>query len=623
VIGAALVICVAAGLLRGWGNGRDAGAVEAAKAQKPTVEVAPVTLGNIQRVYRTTGTIAASTEADVAAKVEQRIVTLPFREGDKIKTGAIVAKLDDDEATRQYNIAAKEVAIAEAQLRDLLAGSRPEEIAQAVASYEQAKAAERRAEQTLAHIGELYGPEGGLPSQMIDAARGKLQVAEAQHQASQAAYENALQNYQHVKEQFDLNAEPRLRVQEAEGRTKTAEAQVAAARTALEDAQRDLDRLLQVQAIGGASQESVDKAEARVATAKAQLSSTTAAYDAAQGALDWARQILKLNAAPRQQLDDAQTKFQAAEAQLKAATAAATAAQEDYDHILALYSGPVPRREIDDASGRLEEARAASEAARQKLTLLRAGPTSTQLAVARERMSQAEAKRDAARVLLDYCTVRAPVDGTVIRRMLDLGDIAGPRTPILTIATASHAVVKAALPDKYAALLQLGTPVKVTPSDGSSAIPVVVTRVYGAADSRTRLMPFEVALPEGLNLPIGAMVRLEVVLEEASQVPVVPSDALISRPDGKRVAFIVQDGKAVEVPVETGIEADGQVEIKQGIRENDLLVIAGGEMLKNGMEVKVAKPTQSREKSEQASPQTAQSDSTGKQVGQTPAFEGR
>lgn len=583
------IVVTLAGLLAFSGCGKKETEAAPPTAGKPTVKTEPVKLGDIARVYRTTGTVAASTETDVAAKVEQRIIALPYREGDRVKAGAVIARLDDSEARQQYEIGAKELSIAQAQLRDLLAGARPEEIGQARAQYEQALAARIRAEDALKHVRELYGSDG-IPTQAIDAARGKMEVTQAQVEAAKASLENAQQNYRHIKDQFDLNAEPRLRVEEAQGRARTAESQVAVAKTSLEDALRDMDRIVQMQKIGGASQESVDKAQARVTTAEAQLVSAQAAAEAANSSLQRAKEIYALNAGPKQQLDDARTKLQAAESQLKAAEEAAQAARSDHQHVLALYSGPIPRREVDDATARVAEAKSAAEAARRKWDQLRAGPTGTQVDVARQRVAQALARRDAGRVALSHCTVTAPVAGTVIRRMLDIGDMAGPRVPILTLATASHATVKAAIPDRYAEFLQVGVPAEIKAKQSKTAVPAAVTRVYGAADGRTRLMPFEIAVPDGIPWPPGAMVEVKLLLEEETQVPVVPSDALLARPGGKRVAFTVKDGKAVEHEVVVGIEAQGKAQVKEGLRPGEMLVVAGHEMIKDGAEVNVAKP---------------------------------
>jgi HlyD family secretion protein len=579
------LLAVAALTISGCGRGKEtAQAAEGPKAQP--VKVAPVELGEIVVAHETTGTVTAATEAEVAAKVEQRILSLPYREGDAVPAGAVLARLDDTEARRQVQMAEAEARVAQAQLRDLLAGARTQEVAQARAALQQAQATESKATQALRHAREVYG-KGGLPEQTIAAAEGKAQVARAQVETATANLENARGNYQHFKEQVDLDAEPRLRVQEARGRLRSAEAQVATAKTTVVDAQRDLDRVTEMKQIGGASQEAVDKAQARLEMAQAQLRSAESSRDTAQEGLDRAEEIYKLRAQPQQQLEDARTKLQAAEAQVRAAREASQAAETDLAHVRQLYSGPIPQRELDDAEARVAEARAATEAARQRLSLLQAGASVTQIAVARERVQQAQAKVGAAQVTLSYCTVKAPLTGTVIRRYLDVGDMAGPRAPILTVATRGHLVVKAALADRYAGQVFVGAPLTVTGATLAKPLPLTVTRVYQSADPKTRLMPFEAALPPGLKLAVGSLIQVRLVVQKAVGVPVVPVEALLSRPGGKRVAFVVEEEKAVQRPVEVGLEANGKAEVRSGLRVGDKLIVGGQEMLRDKMPVKV------------------------------------
>lgn len=582
-IGCLLLMAVVA--LSGCGRGKQvAQAAEGPKAQP--VKVTPVQLGEIILAHETTGTVTAATEAEVAAKVEQRLISLPYREGDEVPAGSVVARLDDTEARRQVQMAQAEARVAQAQLRDLQAGARTQEIAQAQAALQQAQAAENKAIQALRHAREVYG-KGGLPEQTIAAAEGRAQVARAQVDTAIANLENARGNYQHIKEQVDLDAEPRLRIQEARGRLRTAEAQVAAAKTAFSDAQRDLDRVTQMKQIGGAAQEAVDKAQARLETTQSQLRAAEASRETAQEGLDRADEIYKLRAQPQQQLDDARTKLQSAEAQLQGAREAALAAETDLTHIKRLYSGPIPERELDDNAARVAEAKAATEAARQRLSLLESGASPTQLAVARERVQQAQAKVAAAQVILSYCTVKSPLSGMVIRRYLDTGDMAGPRTPILTLATRGHLVVKAALSDRHAGQLFVGAPLTVTGAALAKALPLTVSRVYQSADPKTRLMPFEATLPPGLKLAVGSLVQVRLVVQKAVGVPVVPADALLARPGGKRVAFVVEEGKAVQRLVEVGLEAEGKAEIREGLRVGDQLIIGGQEMLRDGAPVKI------------------------------------
>jgi multidrug efflux pump subunit AcrA (membrane-fusion protein) len=165
--------------------------------------------------------------------------------------------------------------------------------------------------------------------------------------------------------------------------------------------------------------------------------------------------------------------------------------------------------------------------------------------------------------------------------------MAGPRTPLLTIATRGHLVVKAAVADRYAPQVLVGTLVTVTGPTLPKPLPLTVTRVYQSADPKTRLMPFEAALPPGIQLAVGSLVQVRIELEKAVGVPVAPVDALLSRPGGKRVAFVVEQEKAVLRPVEVGLEAEGKAEIRQGLRVGEQLVVGGQEMLRDQMPVKV------------------------------------
>jgi multidrug efflux pump subunit AcrA (membrane-fusion protein) len=68
---------------------------------------------------------------------------------------------------------------------------------------------------------------------------------------------------------------------------------------------------------------------------------------------------------------------------------------------------------------------------------------------------------------------------------------------------------------------------------------------------------------------------------------VVPSEAVIVTPKGFRVAYVVQDGKAVQRKISTGIEGGGKVQVLSGIKPGEQLVVAGNEKLKDGVEVRL------------------------------------
>ena len=74
-----------------------------------------------------------TTEVDVGFKIAGRIVSLSVQEGDWIEKGKVLAKLDDEDLRNRLELARATLMSAQARLRKLLAGSRPEELREAEA----------------------------------------------------------------------------------------------------------------------------------------------------------------------------------------------------------------------------------------------------------------------------------------------------------------------------------------------------------------------------------------------------------------------------------------------------------------------------------------------------------
>ena len=507
-VGIIVAIVVAAG---GWwltarmrGTAKDASPTKKA----PLVAVTIAQKGSIAEALSLTGSVEARTVVDILPKLEQRIVWMPAREGDRVIAGQVVARLDSLEHQRQLDQALADVRVNEASLRDLQAGARPEEIAQAKALLEQATASQERGEALLRNLRSLYGQQG-VPQQAIDEATGKVHVNESQARA--------------------------------------ADVQVA-------DAELDLGRVRQVVAIGGTAKQEEDRAKTRLETARAQQRAARAALHASRAALE---------------------------------------------HVKTLYGGPIPRREIDEAEGKVREAKSAVQAAKEKLGMLRAGPTPTQVAVARERVAQASAKLASARVMLQYCSITAPLNGVVVRRHAEVGDMAAPRSPLLSIANTGQVLVRAAVSETDAARFRVGMAVFVA-VDGQPGPPLRsrISTVYPAADPGSRLIMVKVPLPSSSGTPLlGSLARVSVLVHRSDGSVVIPSAATVQRAGGKRIAFVVgQDDKASEREIETGIETNDKVEVLRGIAAGERLVVKGQEMLKDGSAVKAMAPKTGRGK---------------------------
>lgn len=174
---------------------RSANTPNAAAAQKkvPLVEVAPVQVGDIARVLQTTGTVVSANEIQVSPKVEQRIIWLTVREGDRVTKGQVLVRLDTTELEAQTRQAQAEVRVAEARLRDAEAGARVQEIRgaeaavrQAEAQLDSARSAAEDARRDVERQRQLLAI-GGASQQEVDHAQTRYEAARSQVEATEAA----------------------------------------------------------------------------------------------------------------------------------------------------------------------------------------------------------------------------------------------------------------------------------------------------------------------------------------------------------------------------------------------------------------------------------------------------
>ena len=162
------------------------------------------------------------TDAQLGFKVAGRVVERLVSEGDNVKAGQLVARLDDAEQKEQVDLRRAELAGAEAALAELEAGSRPQEIAASAATLRSAEVDRDRARLDFTRQQELRGKEA-ISDREFEGAQAQLKVAEAR--ASEAAERTKL-----------VQEGPRVEtIHQARARLDQARAAVALAETQLEN----------------------------------------------------------------------------------------------------------------------------------------------------------------------------------------------------------------------------------------------------------------------------------------------------------------------------------------------------------------------------------------------------
>ena len=339
-----------------------------------------------------TGTIEAL-QVDVSAKIAGRIVERTAREGQPVERGQLLVRLGDEELAADRRRAEAAVRTAEAQLRDLQAGARREEI------------------------------------------------------------------------------------EEADARAARAEAQL-----------NDL--------LAGTRQQEIEQA-------RAALRNVTAVREWSQRELERTRQLYARDLVAFQEVDRA---------------------RNAYDVAAANEASARERLALLEAGARKDEvaaARAELGAAKERVKLLRAGPRPDAVAAARAQVGEARAALSVAQARLGEMRIHSPLTGIVLRKNLEVGEMAGPGVPILTLMDPTDMWLRAYVSETDVARIRLGQRAVVTvdafpgrPFDGA------ISEIASEAEFTPKNVQTK---KERVNL----VFRIKIALRDAGGVlkPGLPADA--------------------------------------------------------------------------------------------------
>jgi len=206
-------------------------------------------------------------------------------------------------------------------------------------------------------------------------------------------------------------------------------------------------------------------------------------------------------------------------------------------------------------------------------------------------MLQAKAAYQQQLALQQYEVVRAPFDGIVTARYVDLGTLipqsttqsATPNTPIVALATQSPLRVYAFVPQSLSSFIKDGDPATVTVIDFPNRnFSGAVTRHPEALDQTTRTMQVEVDLPnQDRSLFPGMYANMKMTARVTSASLTVPDDALVFR-DDKIYLPIVRDNHLKLVEVTLGHDNGYTVEVSGDLREGEQLAVNVGQAARDG-----------------------------------------
>jgi membrane fusion protein, multidrug efflux system len=206
---------------------------------------------------------------------------------------------------------------------------------------------------------------------------------------------------------------------------------------------------------------------------------------------------------------------------------------------------------------------------------------------------QAEVRRYAAEVAqirtqIQKSTIRAPIPGVVAARNFNVGE----KVPTLgrqeekglvTLMRLDEVFAQAEVSERDLPRLRPGLEVIVVPDAyPTSRLPGTIERLEPVLKEESRTVVAKVRVPNPeYRLKPGMFARLELVLDKTPQVVAVPKAAIQLGPDKSPQVYVVLDEVAFLRKVVPGLSTENWVEIKDGIKPGEAVVVEGAERLKD------------------------------------------
>jgi len=193
-------------------------------------------------------------------------------------------------------------------------------------------------------------------------------------------------------------------------------------------------------------------------------------------------------------------------------------------------------------------------------------------------------------------TLRAPYDGVVAQRLVDVGQNIVANNPVIRFQNVVDIDIVADVPEAYVASNLRSTAIRQSAAELSIApgrqFPVHVKEVAQIADPKTQVFEVRFAMkaPPGITALPGMTANVTVTTRANTRpgnILVVPISSVVKQDSGEQVAWILGSDQAVHRRiVKLGAPSGEQIEVVSGLQPGDRVVVAGATLLREGMRVR-------------------------------------
>jgi len=288
----------------------------------------------------------------------------------------------------------------------------------------------------------------------------------------------------------------------------------------------------------------------------------------------------------RAQLSEAALNLNQANSQVQEGEAALRLAEANYNRARNLFEKQsLTRPDFDGAQAQLDTVRSRMDAARVLPKL------------AHVKSDAAQAMLHEAELAMDDSTLKAPMSGVVLKRLVEVGSLVGPGSPAFAIADISSVKIVFGAPDSLLSHLKKGTAMTVTTESLPGKFRGAVTLISPAADPRSRVFDVELTVDNpGHRLKPGMVASVQVPGQRpAESLPAIPMAAIVQSKEnpGSITVFVVdqRDSRptAHSRSVKLGEPLGNLITVAEGLRAGERIIVQGATLVRDGEPVEIVK----------------------------------
>jgi membrane fusion protein (multidrug efflux system) len=286
-----------------------------------------------------------------------------------------------------------------------------------------------------------------------------------------------------------------------------------------------------------------------------------------------------------------------AQANLAVAKANLTKAQQDFDRLKPMVEADAaPKQDLDTAAAALAANEASVRAAQAAVDQAKI-QTDTQIGANEGKVESLKGSLDAARLNLDYGTIRAPISGLIGDTQVPVGGIVNPAsaTPLTTIVPLDPMWARFKISEtQYLSFVKSGRldpahtpPIQLILADNSTySFPGKIENALNQLDSRTGTLELQATFPNPKhNLLPGQFGRIRFQTDLKKDVVTIPQRAIVQTQNTQSVYTVSTENKIQLRPVTTGERTGEVVIVNQGLKPGDRVVVEGLLRVQPGMAV--------------------------------------